>query len=305
MVFGGKPMSIKRRDFLCGMGCCVAHSLKGEPLWAEELPSDFSCSTLDPSENELEDALGIRPTNHLDLDQHVSAFNLTPYGVAAMQKRWLRSDGRDPGADMIKLGVSYLNGSDSDHEILKSAANAWNATETGTYIQFVFDGIDSHHADIRVQFRANVGNQSLVGRDAKRVTDPRSRTMNIDNVVQVVCEHELGHALGLLHEHQFPGNEIRWKDNGRPVIQYTHSNFGWTEKTAREQILTPFPARNVCIGDPEFNLKSVMAYWILPGWAEYKDSEGKWRQLIIPASQPISERDVRCAKSIYAYVGAK
>ena len=28
MVFGGKPMSIKRRDFLCGMGCCVAHSLK-------------------------------------------------------------------------------------------------------------------------------------------------------------------------------------------------------------------------------------------------------------------------------------
>jgi Astacin (Peptidase family M12A) len=292
-------MGITRRSFAIGAFCCVTHACGRS---GAQDGQTYLCAALDPKVAVPARAFTLdqTPPPHFEFELSGERFALTPYGVASAESRWRLGDGLEPTSDVIKLGVAYLNGSEDARNVFRSAVDAWNQTSVSKFVQFVFDGVTSHNADIRVDFGAKVGNQSLVGRNAKAAAKSK-RTMNIDDIAQVVCEHELGHALGLLHEHQFPGQEIRWKDNGQPVIEYTSKNFGWSKETTEEQILRPFPQKNKCVGDPYLNLESVMSYWILPGWAEYKDpATGSWRPLVIGASQPISPRDVKCVVGIYS-----
>jgi hypothetical protein len=293
---------LSRRYFLISNACCAAHAFGVIPAFADAVVSSkpFACSTIDPA---LDPANGdpfqlpVAPT--FDIPEHVKTFNMTPFGAAFLSSRWLRDDGQDPGSDVIKLGVGFFNGTSSEQQVLKSAADAWNS-RIANYIVFVFEEVNLDKADIRVKFDPSTGNKSLVGRAAKGLTDTSKSTMDIADVDPNICEHELGHALGLQHEHQFPGKQIKW--NEQVVIAYM-KRFGWKEKTTREQILNKLPPGAVCIGDPNLNIKSTMMYWTLPGWAVYKETEGgPWKELIVD-SQPISDRDAKCVKGVYSFKG--
>lgn len=285
-----------RRNLLHSSVCCAAHCVTSRSVYAQGAPTAFVCSTVEPHP----DPFALPGPAPIEFNGGNSLkINITPFGTAFLSSRWLRDDGQEPGADIIKLGVAFLNGNTTQQATVKAAADNWNKTSISKYIVFVFD-VDLLKADLRVHFDPGDGNWSYVGRGAKQIKQ-QQKTIAIADVDLLVCEHELGHALCLQHELQFPGDEIRW--NEVVVIEFMKS-LGWSEKTTRSQILSKLPANAVCIGDPKPNFQSVMTYWTLPGWAEYKDhADGTWKPLVVQGKQHITDRDANCVAGIYSYKG--
>jgi hypothetical protein len=78
-------------------------------------------------------------------------------------------------------------------------------------------------ATLRIGFDAQDGSWSYVGRDNLTIRDPQDRTMNFGWALDTAygrdtALHEIGHAMGLEHEHQNPYAGITWDANA--VKQY-------------------------------------------------------------------------------------
>jgi hypothetical protein len=230
----------------------------------------------------------------VDLDQPANEPKLSPYGTALASNRWLLSDGLTSGTGKITLGIYFFDGNAQQRDTVRVAANDWLNTDIGKRFSFDFDvPIGKSHA--RISFDPKDQNWSYIGR--KHLNYKKDvKTMNIAQVVPHVAQHELGHLLCLEHEHQFPGNTIRWHDD--VVIAYM-KKLKVPEAVTRQQILAKFGATARCIGDPNMNPVSVMMYPILPGWADYLDGSGVVKPLIVAGNSLISERDVSCLKGLY------
>ena len=80
-------------------------------------------------------------------------------------------------------------------------------------LKFLDDGTPG---DVRISFQYD-GSWSVIGTDCQTLSIDQP-TMNYgwldrqtaDDEVRRVVLHEFGHALGLIHEHQNPGGEIKW-----------------------------------------------------------------------------------------------
>jgi len=304
---------LTRRSFLGA--CCAAHAMsqfgaafaqQAEPV-APEMPPDlpdaqpmFICKTIDTipiSRGSGEPDLVFMPatsnTEALEYQSSMKALDFTPFGVAMAKDKWLLTDGLTPGTGKITLGVYFLNGSPSQQRIFKDSVQRWTDGVLGNRLGIAFIN-DRDRSDIRVAFDGGEGNWSYVGR-ANRTIPLNQKTMNVSDVIPNICQHEFGHAWCLQHEHQFPGDAIRWNDAA--VIQ-TMSAHGWSESMTRQNILTKLKANAVCVGDPRPNLKSVMLYPIHPGWAEIRQSSG-WIPFSSPGGGLISEGDVNCLRGLY------
>lgn len=130
------------------------------------------------------------------------------------------------------------------------------------------DDSDSSSADIRIGFEYG-GFFSLVGTDSS-VSRFRAQfnglSLNIEPGLDsredylAVALHELGHALGAVHEHQSPSARIPW--NKRKVYEYYEGPpNNWEEEDVDFQIFQKYSSDVVNATD--FDRESIMLYPIL------------------------------------------
>ncbi|MFD7281158.1 M12 family metallopeptidase [Streptomyces sp. NPDC059862] len=108
--------------------------------------------------------------------------------------------------------VSWAGAKDQQ-DVVRECFREWQDLGIG----LTFTEVDDRsEAELRIGFQLGDGSWSTVGRDALRV-GRNERTMNFGWDLTAPGErgtalHEIGHALGMLHEHQSPFAGIHWDD---------------------------------------------------------------------------------------------
>ncbi|HCZ17251.1 MAG TPA: hypothetical protein DHV85_22335 [Candidatus Accumulibacter sp.] len=155
-------------------------------------------------------------------------------------------------------------GKAADIEEVRQAFQSWFKLGIGISFKELARPED---ATIRIGFDPGGGSWSYVGRDNLNIRDPFQRTMNFGWALNTpygrdTAMHEIGHALGLEHEHQNPFAGISWDtDAVRRYFQGPPNN--WDAQTIDWNILRKISPAEVkgTNWDPD----SVMEYAFGPG----------------------------------------
>ena len=121
-------------------------------------------------------------------------------------------------------------------------------------INFVDDPKD---ANIRIAFDPNAGSWSYLGTQNLEKLYPEP-TMNFGWIDAATIEHEFGHLLGMIHEHQNPSeNPIQW--DKEKVYKWALDSQGWDKDTTDANILHTYESEQ--INGSVFDPTSIMLYF--------------------------------------------
>ncbi|MGW2049687.1 beta-glucuronidase AbsR1 [Streptomyces sp. NPDC001858] len=153
--------------------------------------------------------------------------------------------------------VSWVGGEDQ-REIVRDCFREWR--ELGIGVSFA-EVADRSEAELRIGFQAGDGSWSAVGRDALSA-GRGERTMNFGWDLTAPGErttalHEIGHALGMQHEHQSPFAGLHWDDEA-VYAELAGPPHHWSRDRTHFNILRKLDAAEVngSVWDPQ----SVMQY---------------------------------------------
>lgn len=171
--------------------------------------------------------------------------------IIANEKKW---------ANGTELTYGFLAGPESQKAAMRRAFDVWKNIGIGLTFR---ERPDVQEALVRIAF-ANDGSWSYVGRDVLDIptTEP---TMNIGWDISNDLDtgvHEIGHTLGLQHEHQNPNAGIVWNEEAVYTALAAPPN-RWSRSKTLSNIIAKLDPRDVSgtTWDPD----SIMHYPFGPG----------------------------------------
>ncbi|MCU1574486.1 MAG: hypothetical protein JWO93_2568 [Micrococcaceae bacterium] len=157
----------------------------------------------------------------------------------------------------------FLDGPEAQRQAVRDAFKEWKALPLG--LQFV-EVTDRSESEVRIGFDQADGSWSYIGRDVLGIP-ATDQTMNFgwdltDDYGHSTALHEIGHTLGLPHEHQNPFAGIVWNEE-QVYTYFTGSPNFWSRDQTKHNVLDKIAAADVegSTWDPD----SVMEYWFPAG----------------------------------------
>lgn len=156
------------------------------------------------------------------------------------------------------LNIAFINGSAEEILVVKRVYDELNFLN----LNFKFTQ-DLQDSDIRWTFTKGQGSWSYLGTDAT-FTPKHRATINIGwDINYSVVRHEIGHSLGLAHEHQNPSKGILW-NKPRVIKDLTGPPNNWTIAQIENNV---FKALNKELVDyTDFDPNSIMLYGFPKEW---------------------------------------
>ncbi|MHC8390521.1 M12 family metallopeptidase [Pseudomonas sp. MDT2-39-1] len=184
-----------------------------------------------------------------------------------------------------ELKIRFLE--DVSSSFLRAFSQAITHWEKHANLKFAI--VSQGDADIRIT-TVSEENKSLIGTDALTF-DQDEATMYLettpsDEHFESTVLHEMGHALGYLHEHLHQDATIPW--NREKVYEHYFENYGWNKQRVDENVLTPCSG---AIVDTEYDKNSIMHYEV-----DKELTDGVWE---VGKNTVLSELDIKMAKRTY------
>ncbi|MHC8393130.1 M12 family metallopeptidase [Pseudomonas sp. LB3P93] len=197
-------------------------------------------------------------------------------GIGDYQKLWT------PGR---VLKIRFLE--DVSPSFLRTFSQA--ITHWIKHVNLKFVIVPKGYADIRIT-TVSEHNKSLIGTDALTFAQNEA-TMHLettpsDEYFESTVLHEMGHALGYLHEHLHRDATIPW--NREKVYEHYFEHYGWDKQRVDENVLMPYSG---AIVDTEYDKHSIMHYAV-----DKELTDGVWE---VSKNTVLSELDIKMAKRTY------
>lgn len=214
------------------------------------------------------------------------ALNPNPLEIA-VAPNWLWPPGHN-------IKVRFLDGDPIIWGRVIQCAKEWEK-----YANIHFDFGEHDEAEIRISFAIKGQSWSQLGTQALAFKDQSKATMNFgwleldssyDAYAGVVL-HEFGHALGCIHEHQHPENEIPW-DEEAVFDYYTGPPNNWPPLKVRMNVLLAYPEGQTQFS--AFDRKSIMLYPV-----PNEHTKGNW--FVDWKNSELSERDKEFIAEMYPF----
>ena len=119
--------------------------------------------------------------------------------------------------------------------------------------------VSAEDSELRVFF-GNIGNWSYVGKDNLGISIT-SKTMAIHNMSSIL--HEVGHALGCVHEHSSPASDIEWN---KPVVYRALGGppNNWDHAKVDHNVFYKYSKSTTQFS--QFDPNSIMLYFFPASW---------------------------------------
>jgi len=160
------------------------------------------------------------------------------------------------------LKCRFLEGSPTQQAKVMHKVKLWE-----DHANITIEFVTTPDEQVRIAFQAGQGSWSAVGLDALNTQyfPANAPTMNFgwladdtdDTEYERVVVHEFGHALGCIHEHQSPTEQLKWNVEA-VYAQFSGPPNNWNKDTIDSNILQKYSADG--INATIFDRYSIMLY---------------------------------------------
>jgi serralysin len=163
------------------------------------------------------------------------------------------------------ISISFVDGTDQQKALVRKFASEWITS----LANLRFAWLEPPNTDIRITF-SYPGSWSVIGTTCRNVPQDQP-TMNFgwltpnvsDEEARRVILHEFGHALGLIHEHQNPVDEIHWNKDA-VIADLSGPPNNWDLGTIQHNMFEKYPPNE--IAGTTLDYTSIMMYPIPKSW---------------------------------------